>query len=166
MARVAGRIKFLVVSIKTITGIRTGGVPWGIKWASMDLGLFNQPYSIKPIQIGSDRAKVLVMWLVAVKVYGDSPHKLLIIIRVKIETATGINPEAAPGPVKVLNSAAIIVKTIFQGSLIFLGITQNKLGITTNTKASLTQLRAIVEEEGSKTEKILTIIISGWKVLF
>jgi hypothetical protein len=61
MARVAGRIKFLVVSIKTITGIRTGGVPWGIKWASMDLGLFNQPYSIKPIQIGSDRAKVLVM---------------------------------------------------------------------------------------------------------
>jgi hypothetical protein len=96
-----------------------------------------------------------------VKVYGGSPHKLLIIIRVKIETATGINPEAAPGPIKVLNSAAIIVKTIFQGSLIFLGITQNKLGITTNTKASLTQLRAIVEEEGSKTEKILTIIISG-----
>lgn len=35
IARVPGRIRFLIVSIKTINGIRTGGVPCGTRWASM-----------------------------------------------------------------------------------------------------------------------------------
>lgn len=30
-ARVRGRIIFLIVSIKTMKGIRMGGVPWGTK---------------------------------------------------------------------------------------------------------------------------------------
>ena len=34
-ARVPGRIKFLIVSIHTIKGINTGGVPWGTRWANM-----------------------------------------------------------------------------------------------------------------------------------
>lgn len=34
-ARVPGRIIFLIVSIQTIKGINTAGVPWGTKWANM-----------------------------------------------------------------------------------------------------------------------------------
>lgn len=34
-ARVPGRIILLIVSIKTINGIRMGGVPWGIMWINM-----------------------------------------------------------------------------------------------------------------------------------
>jgi len=35
IARVTGRIRFLVVSIRTMNGIRAGGVLWGIKCASI-----------------------------------------------------------------------------------------------------------------------------------
>lgn len=34
-AKVPGRIIFLIVSIITIKGIRTGGVPCGTKWANI-----------------------------------------------------------------------------------------------------------------------------------
>lgn len=43
IAKVPGRMIFLIVSITTIKGIRTGGVPWGTKWANMWVELFNQP---------------------------------------------------------------------------------------------------------------------------
>lgn len=42
-ARVPGRIIFLIVSINTIKGIKTEGVPWGTKWANMCLELLIQP---------------------------------------------------------------------------------------------------------------------------
>jgi len=61
MANVAGRIKFLVVSIKTINGIRAGGVLWGIRWASMCLGVFSHPNSIKPSHTGRDIARVTLI---------------------------------------------------------------------------------------------------------
>jgi hypothetical protein len=35
IAKVPGRIIFLIVSIHTIKGIRTGGVPWGTRWANI-----------------------------------------------------------------------------------------------------------------------------------
>lgn len=34
-AKVPGRIMFLIVSIKTIKGIKIAGVPWGIMWENM-----------------------------------------------------------------------------------------------------------------------------------
>lgn len=34
-AKVPGRITLLIVSIHTIKGISTGGVPWGTKWANI-----------------------------------------------------------------------------------------------------------------------------------
>lgn len=43
IARVPGRIIFLIVSINTINGIRIVGVPWGIKWINMCFVLFSQP---------------------------------------------------------------------------------------------------------------------------
>ena len=35
IANVPGRIRFLIVSIHTIKGIRTGGVPCGTRWANI-----------------------------------------------------------------------------------------------------------------------------------
>jgi hypothetical protein len=99
MARVAGRIKFLVVSISTIKGIKTGGVLCGIKWASMYLGVFNQPSSIKPNQIGSDMARVTLMWLEVVNVYGVNPSKLVNRINVNIETTNWVTPLGLAGAV-------------------------------------------------------------------
>lgn len=42
-ANVPGRIIFLIVSIQTIKGIKTEGVPWGTKWANMCCVWFTQP---------------------------------------------------------------------------------------------------------------------------
>lgn len=42
-AKVPGRITFLIVSIITIKGIRTEGVPWGTKWANICFELLIQP---------------------------------------------------------------------------------------------------------------------------
>lgn len=43
MARVPGRIIFLMVSIHTIKGIRTGGVPCGTKCANICMVLLIHP---------------------------------------------------------------------------------------------------------------------------
>lgn len=58
MAKVPGRITFLIVSIHTMKGIRIGGVPWGTKWASMWMVLLIHPYSMNLTHKG--RAKVNV----------------------------------------------------------------------------------------------------------
>jgi len=67
-AKVPGRITFLIVSIQTIKGIRTLGVPCGTKWANMCWVWFNQPYNIKLIHKGKAKVKVRVKWLVLVKI--------------------------------------------------------------------------------------------------
>lgn len=43
IANVPGRITFLIVSIQTIKGIKTGGVPWGTKCANIWLIFKHQP---------------------------------------------------------------------------------------------------------------------------
>jgi hypothetical protein len=42
-AKVPGRIIFLMVSIKTMKGINTKGVPWGTKWANICIVLLIHP---------------------------------------------------------------------------------------------------------------------------
>ena len=42
-AKVPGRIIFLIVSIHTINGIRTPGVPCGTKWQNICCVLFTHP---------------------------------------------------------------------------------------------------------------------------
>lgn len=63
IANVPGRITFLTVSIKTINGMRTGGVPWGTKWANMWLVCWIQPNSISVNQSGKERDSVIIIWL-------------------------------------------------------------------------------------------------------
>jgi len=62
-AKVPGRIIFLMVSINTINGIRTNGVPWGTKWANMCLVWFTQPNTISVTQRGRDRDRVIAICL-------------------------------------------------------------------------------------------------------
>jgi hypothetical protein len=59
--RVKGRIRLLIVSIKTINGMRRPGVFWGIKWANIDLGVFSQPNSMMDSQIGTDMDRVVAI---------------------------------------------------------------------------------------------------------
>lgn len=58
IAKVPGRIKFLIVSITTMKGMRRPGVPWGIRWAKIFAVLFSQPNSIRAPHMG--RAKDMV----------------------------------------------------------------------------------------------------------
>lgn len=67
IARVPGRITFLIVSIRTINGINTKGVPCGTMCANICFVLFNQPNNIKLIHKGNAKESVKVMWLVLVK---------------------------------------------------------------------------------------------------
>lgn len=62
-AKVPGRIIFLIVSIKTINGIRIEGVPWGTKWANICWVWLIQPLSIKVTQRGNERARVIAICL-------------------------------------------------------------------------------------------------------
>lgn len=53
-----GRIKLLIVSIITINGINTAGVPAGIKWANISCELLIHPNNIILNHIGNAKANV------------------------------------------------------------------------------------------------------------
>ena len=76
-ARVPGRIIFLIVSISTINGISSPGVPWGTRWANMCWVLLIQPNNINAIHSGKESDRVIVKCLELVKIYGKSPSLLL-----------------------------------------------------------------------------------------
>lgn len=91
-AKVPGRIIFLIVSIKTINGINTGGVPWGTKCANICFVLLIHPKNMKLNHRGRAKDNVRVIWLVLVKIYGNKPRKLLKRINVNSE----INMKVVP----------------------------------------------------------------------
>ena len=92
IAKVKGRIIFLIVSIITINGIKIKGVPCGTKWANIDFELVNQPKIISVSQRGKERVKVKVIWLDLVNTYGRSPKKLLNKTKVKREIISILIP--------------------------------------------------------------------------
>lgn len=53
-----GRIRFLIVSIHTIKGVKILGVPKGTKWQNIWFILFNQPNSIKVNHKGKAKLNV------------------------------------------------------------------------------------------------------------
>jgi len=77
IASVPGRIIFLIVSIHTMNGIRTGGVPCGTRCANICIVLFIHPYSINLVHRGRANARVKVKCLVLEKMYGNNLRKLL-----------------------------------------------------------------------------------------
>jgi len=52
------------------------GVLIGIIWVNIRLVLFSHPKSMKATQIGKDRVRETIRWLVAVKIYGITPSTL------------------------------------------------------------------------------------------
>lgn len=140
-AKVPGRIMFLIVSMHTIKGISTPGVPWGTKWQNICWVLLIQPYNINLIHNGRLSDNVKVKWLELVKIYGNSPKKLLnkIIVNrlIKIK-ALPLKPEF---PIRVLNSFCRVVMIIFHKNIIRLGISQNDRGIIKNPIKDLNQFK-------------------------
>lgn len=84
IARVKGRIIFLIVSITTIKGIKIVGVPFGIKWINKLDVLNSHPCIIIPNHKGRAIIRVIDIWEVAVKIKGNRPGKLF--NRIKIKT--------------------------------------------------------------------------------
>lgn len=80
MANVIGRIIFLKVSINTIKNINIKGVPRGTKCLNIKFVLLIQPKNISPIHIDKENNKEKGIWLELVKMYGNSPIRLLVII--------------------------------------------------------------------------------------
>lgn len=80
---VIGRIMFLTSSIKTIKGIKTGGVPKGTRCAKKFNILFTSLKIIKPSHRGRAKASVTAKWLEAVKVKDKRPGALLSRIMMK-----------------------------------------------------------------------------------
>lgn len=103
-AKVPGRIIFLIVSIQTIKGIKIAGVPCGTRWANMCCVWLIHPYNINLIHSGRAKVNVKVKCLVVVKIYGNSPKKLLNIIIINIEIKIKVLPWALEDPNRVLNS--------------------------------------------------------------
>jgi hypothetical protein len=158
MARVPGRITFLIDSINTIKDIRADGVPCGTRWANICLEKLTQPTSIKDSHIGRARVKVTTIWLVLVKIYGNKPIKLLVRIKMSKLVKTKILPGWDPGPKRIFtseNKVVFILETIIMKKL---GATQKINGTTVNKMNMLNQLDIMEEEQGSKLENRLFIM--------
>lgn len=112
-ANVPGRIIFLMVSIQTMKGIKTAGVPCGTKWANICWVWLIHPYNIKHNHKGRARVNVSVKWLVLVKIYGNNPIKLLNKINENNETKINVEPLWPEGPKRVLNSLWRVSKILF-----------------------------------------------------
>lgn len=80
--KVIGRIIFLVVSINTMKDESIIGVPFGTKWENILFVFFIHPYNRKIIHIGIAKVNVIIICLVAVKIYGNNPNRLLKKIRI------------------------------------------------------------------------------------
>lgn len=62
-ANLPGRIKLLIVSIKTMKGIKIAGVPVGTMWDNIFFVLLIQPYDINDNHKGNAKVRVKVRCL-------------------------------------------------------------------------------------------------------
>lgn len=81
-----GRIMFLIISMRTMKGIRGAGVPKGTRWARNWIVLLKILKIMKPSQRGSARESVIARCLVEVKEKDTKPNVLLKIIKANKET--------------------------------------------------------------------------------
>lgn len=161
-AKVPGRITFLIVSIQTINGINTAGVPCGTKCANMCWVWLIHPYNIKDNQRGRARLKVKTKWLDLVNTYGNKPIKLLNKINENNEIKIKELPACPLVLNNVLNSLWSVNKILFQIIWYREGMNQNIGGIIKIPKNVLIQFneRLKMLVEGSKTENKFVIIFS------
>lgn len=112
--------------------------------------------------MGSARARVIVKWLVLVKMYGNNPMKLLNITIENSEININVLPLCWVGPNNVLNSLCSIIIILFHIIVCRDGNNQNIGGIIIIPINVLVQFNCIfmILDEGSNTENKLLIIFS------
>lgn len=158
---VMGRIILLMVSIRTIKDIRRRGVLLGNKCANILLVLFTHPNSIKVSHSGRAILREIAIWLVAVKIKGNSPFKLLVIISHIRAITKIVNPCVIVGFSRDPNSLWRYVSSPLISKLLRVGVTQKIRGIKNIGIRALTQFIArFWEVIGSNEEKRLVIILS------
>jgi hypothetical protein len=111
---------------------------------------------------GRAKESVIVIWLVLVKIYGNSPKKLLNKIKEKREINIKVVPLNLEIPNNVLNSKCKVKKILFQNMELREGKNQNNIGKNIIPNIVLIQfkekLRILVE--GSKIENRFIIIFN------
>lgn len=110
---------------------------------------------------GMARDRVTARWLVLVKIYGNSPMKLLDRIKKNTPKMRIDLPGAPWGPSRVLISLWIVLFTELINRLTGLGTTQ-KIGnkIRTRERLLIQFVVNTIDDEGSNTENRLFIIFS------
>lgn len=161
-ANVPGRIKFLIVSIHTMNGIKIDGVPWGTKCSNIWFMLLIHPNSMNLTHKGSANVSVIARCLVLVKMYGNSPRKLLNKINENRDTNRNVPPFLfLLLPNSVLNSLWSFVVNKFHVIKCRDGISHILIGININPMNVLAQLSGIfIVLVGSNTENRFLIIFS------
>lgn len=156
--RVSGRITLLIISIRTINGIRTGGVPSGTRCASMEAGDFSVPISMCPTHRGIAIPMVKIMWLEEVNTYGISPKALFSIIKINREIGIKINPGLEEGSIMALNSVYTLKVIFLKTNIDWLEAAQKIGGMASITAKEDSQFKGRENQEfGSKVEKRLFI---------
>ena len=155
---VKGRIILLIVSIITIKGIKIVGVPLGIKWINLFFVLIKDIWIIKPTHNGSAKDNVNLICLVGVKIPGNKPGILFIIINKNKDTEK-INI-CGYFLIKGLNSFKSLCVTKINISIIWLGINQIVKGkIRIQDIINNQFIDVLIDVVGSKIEKRLVIMI-------
>lgn len=158
MAKVPGRIRFLVVSIITRNGKSKLGAPCGTKWANIWVVLLIHPKIINLIHIGSLSARVNTICLDLVKIYGNSPKKLFIIIKVNNLVNNRVPPLFVDDLIRILNSLCMVEIKFIHNKFHREGISQ-KIEGRLNINIDLIQFKEKDEiEDGSNEENRFVII--------
>lgn len=112
--------------------------------------------------MGRDNVRVIVKWLVLVKIYGNKPIKLLNKINEKREIKMKVIPFILDGPSNVLNSLWRLMIKEFHKILIREGSIQKEYGIIKIPINVLSQFKDKFNRvvEGSNIENKLVIIFS------
>lgn len=83
--RVIGRIMILIVSIRTMNGIKAGGVPWGSKDLAVDIGDLVKLNSKGRAHKDSLIGRIIEMCELVGKISGSRELKLFVRIKAKVD---------------------------------------------------------------------------------
>lgn len=157
IAKVSGRIRELILSIKTINGIRTVGVPRGTRWASIWPVLNTTLNTVNLNQILNANLNEKTICLEGVKLYLSKPRTFLLTIKLKI----ALNNKTLCFnllPKTELNSLTSLLTTLSFTKSTLLGRTHTPKLININTQKTELQLSTRPPLTGSKIENKFIII--------
>lgn len=155
--RVIGRIKLLVNSINTIKLIRAIGVPCGTKWESMWFVFFNQPIKLIDNQAIKARGRVITTCEVKEKTWGK---RAITFIKRIDKNKERIKPTSPFFTTFRVNETSFS-KNLITLALSLLSMFHNCIGATMIT-IIISNHTLLKDDEGSKIENKLTIIVLVW----